>query len=433
MKNEIEAFRNRFESLRPQIERGIEENRKRDLTVVVKGKDGQAIPDANIKISQTTHGFRFGCNALKWGQLGELNERYGEEFTRLFNLVTTTCCWSITETKPGIFRFSDSDGDMPRRPPIDRMVHFARERNIALKCQPLLADSWTPEWSAKNPEVFRAQWIEFVRKMAQKYAGVVDVWDVVNEAFLCKGRSPDYPLYTDDLTYIDWAFEQAQNVFPKDHGIFELNEYSGVNWGNEAQRYFEICERLLKKKLPLESIGFQFHAFSVEDGKRLVAGEAFPLNEIYETYQRFDTLGVPLSITEITVPSRFPGLNAAEGEKLQAEVLSDLYRLWFSIKNMRSIIYWNFMDGAHWRSEGDCLGCLMDVNCREKPSYQALYQLFEREWKTNETGKTNANGKISVRGFTGDYDVTVVINGLSKTIHHVLSENEGSELNITMP
>ncbi len=54
-----------------------------------------------------------------------------------------------------------------------------------------------------------------------------------------------------------------------------------------------------------------------------------------------------------------------------------------------------------------CLGCLLDGDLREKPSYQVLYQLIHREWRTELTLKTDENGEASFRGYYGIYDVKV--------------------------
>ena len=41
------------------------------------------------------------------------------------------------------------------------------------------------------------------------------------------------------------------------------------------------------------------------------------------------------------------------------------------------------------------------------PSYQVLYQLIHREWRTELTLKTDENGEASFRGYYGIYDVKV--------------------------
>ena len=90
-----------------------------------------------------------------------------------------------------------------------------------------------------------------------------------------------------------------------------------------------------------------------------------------------------------------------------------LYRLWFSIPNMRGIIYWNLSDGVNWMNEGDCLGCLCDESICEKPSYQALYQLIRREWRTSAVLESDRNGEAKLRGFKGGYTGKVTLGDQS--------------------
>ncbi|MBR5518489.1 MAG: hypothetical protein IKV86_05610, partial [Clostridia bacterium] len=42
--------------------------------------------------------------------------------------------------------------------------------------------------------------------------------------------------------------------------------------------------------------------------------------------------------------------------------------------------------------------------------------LVYNKWWTEETGVTNENGEFKTRGFFGDYDITVTLNGISKTV-----------------
>ena len=51
-------------------------------------------------------------------------------------------------------------------------------------------------------------------------------------------------------------------------------------------------------------------------------------------------------------------------------------------------------------------GGLLDYAMREKPSYQALYQLINREWKTFAQVRTDADGTVSLCGFRGDYRIS---------------------------
>jgi len=433
MEDIVKAYRERVQALNAQIDQGIETHRKADGMIRVLDRDGNPVAGAEVTVHQNSHDFSFGCNGLCIGQMGAFNEEYERKFVALFNTVTTTSCWSVTETKEGFFRFSEADGDLPRRPPLDRIVAFAKKHGLIMKGQPLMADSWWPQWTSRDPQKMMEQWKRFIEAVAERYNDSVDVWDVVNESMLCERRNPDFPLWTKDLDYVDACFAMALRVFPQKHGVFELNEATMVNdTPVDTDTYFNLAKRLLDSNLPLERIGFQFHMFDGESGIKHLKDEMLPLETIMETYHRFGKLGVPLSISEITVPSRLPGFTKEEGEALQAEMVHDLYRLWFSMLEIHSIIYWNFMDGEHWKKEGDCRGCLLDVNGCEKPSYQVLYQLIEREWKTRMSLVTNEVGEIHFRGFKGGYDVTIKSKEGRRRLNYGLHGVDSDALTVTL-
>ena len=86
-----------------------------------------------------------------------------------------------------------------------------------------------------------------------------------------------------------------------------------------------------------------------------------------------------------------------------------LFYQWCPWGAVHGLKYWYHVsseDLMHWKNEGDCRGCLLDVNMKEKPIYQALYQLIQRNWKTHAEGETDENGVFAFRGFCGDYSLT---------------------------
>lgn len=416
---DMQNYRETFASLRPQIDADTEKYRKADTTIRVVDADGKPVPGAVIRVRQDTHEFDFGCNCLKLGEMGIDNERYEQALAKLFNLVTTTFCLAAIEPTPGEWRFAEGSKEIFRRPPPDRVVKFAHKYGLRLKGQPLLAGSWFPAWAKDftNDEV-RALYSDYFKRVAERYGHVFDVFDLVNEAF-CHTK---FPLYTEDCEYVDWAFREAQAMFPE-HIDLELNEATYINCGEPAARYYNLASRLLQKNLRLNSIGFQYHLFNEHQSRAHIAGTKMPLHEIFDTYHRFSGLDVPLYISEVTVPSKYADHSRAQGEAIQAEIAETLYRLWFSIPKMRGIIYWNLADGVQWLTEGDCLGCLCDENLYEKPSYQALYQLIHREWKTTAVVESDADGKASLRGFKGGYTGKVTVNDVETPFAFDLSDD----------
>ena len=162
-----------------------------------------------------------------------------------------------------------------------------------------------------------------------------------------------------------------------------------------------------------------------------LAGKTLRPADLLQTYEKFSGFGLPLYITEVTIPATLaPG---AEGERMQAEVVANLYRLWFSVPKMAGIIYWNLPDGAAWKQEGLVKGGLLDEDFREKPAYQALYQLINREWRTSLGQQSDERGEVKLRGFYGKYSVTVRQGEVVKTFSVDLTPGGASGHRLALP
>jgi hypothetical protein len=162
------------------------------------------------------------------------------------------------------------------------------------------------------------------------------------------------------------------------------------------------------------------------------AGKKFPPSQLLETYEKFGELGLPLFISEITIPTNLePG---AAGEAIQAESLANLYRLWFSVPKMAGIVYWNFPDGTQFRSNNaaQATAGLVDAYMCEKPAYQAIYQLIHREWMTRLAAKSDALGKTQFRGFYGKYTVQVTARGRSQDFNIDLTKGGPESYKLTL-
>ena len=151
----------------------------------------------------------------------------------------------------------------------------------------------------------------------------------------------------------------------------------------------------------------------------------------------YSDFGKPLQITEITIPSYSW---EQDDEEMQAVIIEKLYSLWFSHPNVEQIIYWNMVDGyAHvWDSDpikiaesrGDMTmgeniyyGGLLRFDMTPKPSYNKIKELITKRWHTQNSLVSDDDGSATFRGFYGDYDVRVEING--RTVEKTISLSKG--------
>ena len=414
---DLAAYRAQWAAERSRLAAETISNRTDFATIAVRDAAGRPLANARIRLRLARHAFDFGCNCLVLGQLKEKDAAYEAAFTNLFNLATTTFCLGVIEKKEGEFAFEDKGECVWRRPPPDRALAFCRRNNLRVKGQPLMAGSWHPAWARKrSPEECRAMYDDYFSRVAKRYGGSFAMFDVVNEAFLHKG----FPLYTKEVEYVDWAFENAQSKFPKSCRLC-INEASGVNGtGETADRYYNLVRRIRDKGTRLDGVGFQFHLFSDQALANVLSTKGLTPQKLRTTYDRMATLGVPMYITEITIPSTLGGTGL--GEKLQAEVAENFYRFWFAHAGFAGITWWNLCDGAAWKKEGDVLAGLVDADMRRKPVYEALENLIRREWTTDVTVTTDAKGCASFRGYFGDYEATLA----GKTASFVLARDAKS-------
>lgn len=407
---------NKFCNMWQQMESGIEDEirncRQENFRLQIRDINGKRIPNAAVKAVQKKHDFDFGCNCLWLGQRGDENETYERLIADLFNLVTTTFCLSDIQPREGQWRFEDYTEEIFRRPPVDRVIRFARKYGLKLKGQPLVAGSWYPKWAAKKhltPEEIKVLYTDYFRRVAERCGETFDQFDLVNEAFC----HTSFPLYTEQLDYVEWAFKTAVALFPSKvklclneaTWVFDEKVQSGQN------KYFNLIRRLLDHGVRIDSIGFQFHLW--QPVNELVRGEgSYTFERVREQLLEFADFGIPMYITEITIPSLINGtLHEAE----QAEILEKFYRLFFSINKMRGILQWNLCDGQSWKIEGEYCGGLVDSFLRKKPAYLVLEHLLNREWKTAVEMSSDGDGILEFRGFRGEYDITVSGAGLKRT------------------
>lgn len=413
VQSDCSAFRAAWAAERPRIEADIQANRMADYELVARDDQGRPLANAEVDIEQVSHDFKFGSNCLVLGQLAdpEKERAYEAALKKLFNLVTTTACLGVYEKEAGKFRFADVGDEDWRRPPMDRIADWSAANGLACKGQPLLAGSWHPAWGKDQTiEEAHAMYIDYFKRVAERYGDRYAMFDVVNEAFC----HLNFPLYTNDWSFVDWALEAAGPLFPTNVALC-INEYSAVNGGIRDFRgfhdrtgdYYGLAKRVLDKGLRLDGLGFQFHMFTNGEFEEFLTLKRWNPSDLRKAYDRYATLGIPLYITEVTIPSTY-GSTTADGERLQAEVAEILYRFWFSQKAFDGITWWNLCDGAAWLKEGDVKAGLLDADMREKPVYQTLYQLIKREWTTRLRLKTDAAGKVRFRGFKGRYEIRPV-------------------------
>ncbi|MBN1492293.1 MAG: endo-1,4-beta-xylanase [Phycisphaerae bacterium] len=405
-----------------RINEGIETHRKSDAILTVVGADGTVVSDSGIEIVQTTHDFLFGCNLffLNGYESDAENRKYEARFAELFNFGSAPFYWSDLEPEPGKPRFAKNSPPIYRRPPPDLAVEFAKKHSITLKGHPLMWNHFYPAWLPKDKDQVAKAISAHMAEIAERYADTIRIWDVVNETL--NAPRPEIVLPDD---YVAFCFNEADRLFPANHTLLanETREAAHHWRGDDGtdSRYYRMLAELKARNIRFDGIGFQFHC--ADTGKILAGTEYTPefLFKIYDLYSRFER---PLYITELSVGTAGEGTS---GQPVQAEVVRNFYRLFFSIERMAGITWWNLADGtAHkWNEirdgkryvhdENRWQAGLLDRALNPKEAYRVLERLIHDEWRTRTVGRTDTAGQFTFRGFHGRYQITVRAGEKSKT------------------
>jgi GH35 family endo-1,4-beta-xylanase len=189
-------------------------------------------------------------------------------------------------------------------------------------------------------------------------------------------------------------------------------------------------KELLQKGLPIDEIGLQYHIFvKAEDlTDPLVHSKFLNATNMVEILDIYNKFNLPMHISEITIPSYC--VDYSVNEEVQAELTKALYETWFATENMKSIVWWNLVDGYGayaplGSSEGENYygGGLLRFDMSEKPAYKVIDKLINEDWNTSFVKSISSN-ELSFRGFYGDYEITIEDENGKETKNVKLHENE---------
>lgn len=281
------------------------------------------------------------------------------------------------------------------------------------------------------------------KEISERYSDSIPTIEVTNELEWEKGRTAIY----DEPDYMEWCFKLAEKYFPKNKLV--PNEIMRLCWedrGKVTDKYYAYLEANMLKGCRFDAIGMQYHTFFKKVDEYEKTRPYYDPENLMKHMDLYARLGKPLQVTEITIPAYS---NEAEDEAIQAEIIENLYKIWFSHPNMEQIIYWNTVDGyAHlWdpspekikASQGDMTlgenvyyGGLLRFDLSPKPAYHTIKNLIQNVWHTDAEVTTDENGEAMMRGFYGEYDVTYTVDGKeSKKTIKISKEQQNNDILLT--
>ncbi len=368
----------------------IEKIRKADIAVRVVDAKGAAISGANVKVEMKQHAFAFGSFvSYDFHHDTEQSKTIRENFSQLFNAATAPLYWSD---------WGWQSPDM-RRNFEDTIRHLAA-RNIKWRGHPIIypGENFTPtklKDLASDKAAYTKETLNHVQEVSAfsaKYKPFAI--DVINEP-----RDGGYTVDRIGIDGVAKAFQIAKSAMPDAH-LF-VNDYGIISGGGFNEKnvafYHDFIGKIIKAGAPVSGIGVQGHfGAALTDPARVI--------QIFDDFGRYN---LPIQITEFDIDTT--------DEATQADYTRDMLTAAFSHPKVEAFIIWGFWEGDHWRPNG----AMLRKDWTPKPNYHAWKKRIYSDWWTNETRTTNATGEANLRGFLGDYVVTVTTKG--KTVTKLVS------------
>ncbi|MCI0478820.1 MAG: endo-1,4-beta-xylanase, partial [Anaerolineales bacterium] len=159
-----------------QCRERIEKHRKGRGVIVLRDTLGRPISRAKITVEQVSHEFLFGCNFYMFDRNGdaEREEKYRRQFAAIFNFATLAFYWASYERERG----------KPNYAYTEKVAAWCRDHGIRPKGHPLAWDhpASSPAWLPDDNEEIARLSFGRVREIVSRFKGLIDIWDVVNEA-----------------------------------------------------------------------------------------------------------------------------------------------------------------------------------------------------------------------------------------------------------
>lgn len=322
--------------------------------------------------------------AISSKQIEEKNQRTLKLVKNEFNAITpeNVMKWELIHPEPGVFVFE----------PADKLVEFAEKNNIFLVGHTLVWHHMTPGWIFKNNngelasrEILLNRLEDHINKVAGRYKGKIDAWDVVNEALNDDGslrESNWFKIIGED--YIEIAFKMAEKAAPNaklyynDYSLFEPEKRNGA---------IKLIKNLQSKGVKIDGIGFQGHY-----------GLTWPsIHELEKSIKAFSELGIDIFFSEldISVLPRENGENQGADISINIQIedklnpypkklppfmkekLANRYKQLFAVFNkykddINRVSLWGVSDADSWLNDWPVKGrtdypLLFDRNLRKKP------------------------------------------------------------------
>lgn len=411
----IEAARARI----PQV-------RQREVRLRLTDRAGTPLAHRTVRLHQVTSDFLWGFSgaglveAMREPHAMAVHERRRPflHLARLFNTVNLVNYWEERvwpSTPPGEDLLGYPDYEC-----FDRAVQWACGHGLTAKGHPLWwgVPKAVPTWMAGYDQRRRAMFREVrLRQIAARFKGRVSVYDAVNEALWEPPLSqtaqrvwphntpiPDLVADIGEVLAIVREEDPAACLVVNDYGVqvgdTEIIPIDGsdgrrISRDQQARRYLDLMLALKAAGAAPDAVGVQaFHRWGRPDQQQA-------------TYDLLAQAGLPIHITEFQ-PGGSMASDLAKAGAPRDEIVGRIadytdacITLAFGHPAVEAFFFWY---DQHYLFDGRNPGL-------PGAWYRKLEERIRREWMSDLTATTDAEGRLSLRVFTGTHQVRLAEAG----------------------
>jgi len=275
----------------------------------------------------------------------------------------------------------------------DSLMDYAEEHGFLVFAHTLVwgHEGSIPDWLA-NADPTREELIAFmedhITTVMQRYAGRVQAWDVVNEAF-CNADSEAYCIVEqgDEAgmdgslwrqvigpDFIEIALQAARAADPS--ATIYLNENGVEIQGTpKAEVFYAFVADLVARGIPLDGVGMQMHLSTDTATPELIAEQSAA---VHSNVARFNALGLQFLVTELDVAIPDDGYSQ-DALDWQAELYRFVMEVCLEAADCPSFSLWSPTDRYSWIPDakpGYGHAGIHDDNLLPKPAYHALREIL---------------------------------------------------------
>ena len=424
---------------RQQANERIDRHRKATLEIRVVDDEGNPLAGVPVHVKQQRHLFRFGgvvSGRSMHASAGDQDarpitavtpEQYKDMFLRLgFNAA-------------GFGMYLKYKRRSMAEPHLPKLFEWFQEHNIPVRGHCLIwpggdygnfmppglsklvyVDDPNANWSSTAKGVPRDKLTEaeqqnvrdLCKRMIEESAGQWPVfeWDVINET---RNNHIVQDLVGHDVI-ADW-FKIAKQATVDRNALLYLNENKVISDPadgdvTDKMRQFESEVRLLlENDAPISALGFQSRF-----------ANQTPPETIYKRLQYFEKFNLPIAATEFEMKDTI-------GDELEKAAMTErVMTVLFSHRLVNGIYAWTTLPRG---SGGTASRAILESDGRLRLRGKVWMHLMKKRWWTDETLTTDANGKVSLRGFKGDY--TILVGG--NAVDLKLDEDQQTEVTHSAP